>query len=1288
MNIRKGIVFRWFAAFVVLIFMCVLFFSDFLRIKETSAVIDGVVLPPPMRLLFLSKNKEQPLFKGIRVNPQDPFDIEFVLDAFDEKDVSDEVVQRLVRYFLAGLAVPADKLWVNLSPFESERIIPDELVGTDIANTLLTEDYFLKQISSSLTHPDTKTGKSYWQQINSRASFNKIWIVPGNIEVFEEKELSIITKAELDVKTELDYFAMQNNGTADDPVNEAVRNVLIPQIKKDVNNGENFARLRQLYSSLILAAWFKHKFTDSLFALFFDQEKIAGIDTADTDAREKVYKQYVTAFKKGVYDIVREDAAQVRRNYFSGGAFLGEIAQHSISHANSALIFFKKPFALRVSSALDKISDRRTFIRELLAGAAGLSFFAACGSKAESTAAADTQREPDNKINVSAADNTEVEESARALLAFINNSTGLPVSHIGQSQMKDWVFTYDAAVAAMALYAAGYKKQAERITDYFVQHYRNSSVDIVQGTVEANDTVCSIKSPYNGQVVNGFFTAVSASDNSRSGAAREWKSGPGPIAFLIKAMIMINKDGYKDVIKGLAEFLSGIQAPDGGFVRGVVAEERGLVFNNFTDTEPHLDAMHALIEVYQITSDLKYKNAAAKAYRRALDTVVRLREGNISQGISANGQKNFIHATDVYTWGGPMLLSAGVELGLMSEKNFSLDMIRNLVTHFEDQSLVKVTYERSDGAEVTVTGTDFTDPSSDRVISMRKEYHPQVSAEWSRGAENMYKALAVIAARQAQQDRPDAQEWKDYSIVLKAKGVAQGKEVSKMGFLRAVSIDGRSVRARFFSYATGLRVPTGHGWNTPDWNSKDGPAAQGPASNTGSAWTILNGMGINLFGFSDRNLTRELADIYDLPAETGSRLLAEAVKSKPYRETGAKKFNAEEAIGWTSQDVMVQGFKAYEAGDYQKAIRVIEERIGAWEPAARTQQNDKMSKVGGIIATQWGSVGSDDPALKYIYKHWPLLNEVGAMKWILTASNFQLGRKSEAKRHMRDIIKLYSLAQVHDPYQRGIWYPIRSFERAESGKQVDRQLQQLYEEVISEPDMSRPDVREISWETHNSRYKENTEPQQHPVVEKQALSERNASVDLMALGSPDHYDYNSQWKAKAEWLEFSPSLTLEEGDIIEINYTLKNAQGMGVELKPFAVSDNDPGIIEVFSNAEGADKTIRIKVEYHVEIRRLVFQLGERAWTYDTYGSRDAKLIVHSAKVKKADSAISGAALKGGIDFNSVDRLSSSSSSSLSSVSIMQKIPGSDIIGIRFECGRMVRIEDIHAYIVHESFTG
>ena len=57
---------------------------------------------------------------------------------------------RLVKYFLAALTIPEKDLWVNLSPYEKDRVITDEFGSTEMGRDLLAQDYMLKQLTSSL----------------------------------------------------------------------------------------------------------------------------------------------------------------------------------------------------------------------------------------------------------------------------------------------------------------------------------------------------------------------------------------------------------------------------------------------------------------------------------------------------------------------------------------------------------------------------------------------------------------------------------------------------------------------------------------------------------------------------------------------------------------------------------------------------------------------------------------------------------------------------------------------------------------------------------------------------------------------------------------------------------------------------------------------------------------------------------------------------------------------------------------------------------------------------------
>ena len=306
-----------FIAAAVLLFSLIL--VDVLRVKNTDASI--AALPGPNIILSRSKAYSMPLLKGLKLDSNDPLHIDFIVDTADQRDLGRDQAGMLISYFLAALTIPEQDLWVNLSPYEHDRIVPQQLGDTDMGRELLEQDYILKQFSSSLTHPDTELGRQYWSSqfsdIESRISaetqgFSKVWVVPGQVEILEHDNVAFITEATLKAQSEADA------------------NILIPTIEHELNQGKNFAELRQVYNALILGLWFKQKFKESFYKYYFDQAKINGIEIDDKQVEQKIWQLYCKSFNKGVYDLVRKNSDPIsnpesrisKRNvqrFFSGG---------------------------------------------------------------------------------------------------------------------------------------------------------------------------------------------------------------------------------------------------------------------------------------------------------------------------------------------------------------------------------------------------------------------------------------------------------------------------------------------------------------------------------------------------------------------------------------------------------------------------------------------------------------------------------------------------------------------------------------------------------------------------------------------------------------------------------------------------------------------------------------------------------------------------------------------------------------------------------------------------------
>jgi len=326
---------------VAVTFVAAFLAGDLLRVKSADAAV--AELPAPNKMLSHSKDYSAPMLKAIKIDPKNPLHLEFVIDSANKAEVTQEDASVLIRYFLAGLTVPSENLWVNLSPYEKDRVISEDLGETDLGNQMLAQDYILKQMSASFTAPTDRVGKAYWKDLNERVAqisgtaatqvdtFNKIWIVPQKATVYENNNIAAIADSGLDVMLEHDYLAASKQGakgeTSDavaDAAKEALRERVIPVITEEVNRGAHFATLRQMFSALILAKWFKAKLQNSFYQVYFNQSKMSGVDTMQPKDNKVVFDRYVQAFQKGCYDYLKKDVDPATgktfaRRYFSGG---------------------------------------------------------------------------------------------------------------------------------------------------------------------------------------------------------------------------------------------------------------------------------------------------------------------------------------------------------------------------------------------------------------------------------------------------------------------------------------------------------------------------------------------------------------------------------------------------------------------------------------------------------------------------------------------------------------------------------------------------------------------------------------------------------------------------------------------------------------------------------------------------------------------------------------------------------------------------------------------------------
>ncbi len=356
----------------------------------TKVNAQSLTLPKPGTMVHLSKPFNPTILKGIKVYPDNPFRFDFVLSQGDQStDLKDES-DKLVKYFLAALTIPEKDLWVNLSPYEKDRIVPESFGQTQMGRDLLAQDYMLKQITASLIYPDGEVGKIFWKKIYQQsanknipvATFNKVWIVPNKAVIYENAKAgtAYVVESSLKVMTEQDYVATNKNTvetrfiasqTTNKKNQNIIKDIVIPQLNKEVNTGENFAQLRQVYNAFILATWYKQKIHDSIFhEVYNNQNKINGLQASKDLNVDQIYQSYLQAFKKGTYNFIREEQdpltqQSIPRKYFSGGVNLkSNFTIQSTVHIDPAQLSKVAIVKMQLDANKDEAMVTRTVVRE------------------------------------------------------------------------------------------------------------------------------------------------------------------------------------------------------------------------------------------------------------------------------------------------------------------------------------------------------------------------------------------------------------------------------------------------------------------------------------------------------------------------------------------------------------------------------------------------------------------------------------------------------------------------------------------------------------------------------------------------------------------------------------------------------------------------------------------------------------------------------------------------------------------------------------------------------------
>ncbi len=286
--------------------------------------------------------------------------------------------------FLIGLTIPNYKFWVNLNPWESDRIIEKDLKETDVGKIMLDADFNMKKDFSNYENPcESKTGEDYQELLgkkqedlvndcmkkypgqikdNKNVSFSaatRHWIVPDKIYAYGNENEIYIVNATMNIKSEPVYnhssfkIANQNDSSISkkclECLNESVKEygryaleleetMVLPLVVQKVNSDNNYTDLRQVYVSLALAQWYKkHSDNKKIFSGFIDSGNLTGLESQTSWSAVSIWEKYVKSYSEGEYHCWKNKTYRTDRGtlyesnlYSGGGVDFEDIEKHIV----------------------------------------------------------------------------------------------------------------------------------------------------------------------------------------------------------------------------------------------------------------------------------------------------------------------------------------------------------------------------------------------------------------------------------------------------------------------------------------------------------------------------------------------------------------------------------------------------------------------------------------------------------------------------------------------------------------------------------------------------------------------------------------------------------------------------------------------------------------------------------------------------------------------------------------------------------------------------------------------
>ena len=319
---------------------------------------------------------------SVNENHSGGVDFDFLLKAHKADGASpgiDPINSTLIsaNAFMTGLAVSDDKFWVNLNPWEPDRIIDKQLGQSEVGRIMLEADLQMKRDFGNYTNPcANETGKTFWTLLDKKRDtlvqscmekfpgeikniFNvcfipvtRHWIVPDKVYAYTNGTQIYIINATLKINSEPEnhsYFRVVNQDNRslskgcleelnksskeyNDYFRDLGNQMILPYVVADVNHGEKYEDLRDIYVSLALAQWYKSRITPQtdIFRDKFESSRPLVLKAMRPWSSKKIWDKLVYSFNNGEYRCW-ENTTTVHRPHSVGGVDFYGIKDHLIN---------------------------------------------------------------------------------------------------------------------------------------------------------------------------------------------------------------------------------------------------------------------------------------------------------------------------------------------------------------------------------------------------------------------------------------------------------------------------------------------------------------------------------------------------------------------------------------------------------------------------------------------------------------------------------------------------------------------------------------------------------------------------------------------------------------------------------------------------------------------------------------------------------------------------------------------------------------------------------------------